>query len=253
MTPMTLLFLALAATVSGPARTGPEATVPPGPAPAAESIYFGRVFPLKGNAGKPTYVYERRVEKREAALVSTHITRDPSGAVILADSATHSPDYALQTYALLQNQLGHSGTIRVDKETIRFELFDGAKHRSRVEKRKGAVVVTGPTLVGHVFQQLDALRAGKSLEVRFAILDRLETIGFELRAAPAQPGQTRVRMRPSSFILAAVIDPIDFTFETASGKLVRLEGRVPPKVRAGDRWRDFDARVEYQFVAATYR
>ncbi len=253
MTPTTLMLLALAATDAGPAHTGLEVAVPPGSAPAGESIYFGSVFPLKGDATKPTYVYERRVELRDGALVSTHLTRDPSGGIILADSATHSADYTLQTYALHQNQFGQSGTVRVDPESIRFELFDGVKHRSRVEKRKGAVVVTGPTLVGHVFQHLDAFRAGKSLEVRFAILDRLETIGFALRAVPAQPGQTRVRMRPSSFILAAAIDPIDFTFDTATGKLVRLEGRVPPKVRAGDRWRDFDARVEYQFVATAYR
>ena len=50
-----------------------------------------------------------------------------------------------------------------------------------------------------------------------------------------------------------VVDPVHFTFETATGKLVRLEGRVPPKVRAGSRWQDFDARVEYRFVAASYR
>ena len=86
-----------------------------------------------------------------------------------------------------------------------------------------------------------------------AILDWLETIGFELQAVESPAGQTRVRMTPSSFVLAAVIDPVTFTFETASGKLLHLEGRVPPRVRQGDRLKDLDARVEYRYVAAGYR
>ena len=48
-------------------------------------------------------------------------------------------------------------------------------------------------------------------------------------------------------------DPITFTFETSTRKLLRLEGRVPPKLRVGDHWSAFDARVEYDFFAATYR
>jgi hypothetical protein len=50
-----------------------------------------------------------------------------------------------------------------------------------------------------------------------------------------------------------VVNPLFFTFETATAKLVRLEGRVPPKVRVGGAWRDFDARVEYRFVADAFR
>jgi hypothetical protein len=85
-----------------------------------------------------------------------------------------------------------------------------------------------------------------------AVLDRLETIGFELTVVPGQADQTRVRMTASSFLYRLFIDPIDFDFEASSGKLVRLEGRVPPKVWADNAWKDFDARVEYRFVAGSY-
>jgi hypothetical protein len=36
-------------------------------------------------------------------------------------------------------------------------------------------------------------------------------------------------------------------------KLVRIEGRVPPKRLVGGRFRAFDARVEYAFVSPPYR
>jgi hypothetical protein len=114
-------------------------------------------------------------------------------------------------------------------------------------------VVVGPTLVGYIYHRLEMLRAGQVLGVRFAVLERLETIGFELDVVAGNPGQTRVRMKPSSMWLAALIAPVYFTFDAATGHLVRLEGRVPSKVREGDHWADFDARVEYRFVAQSYR
>ncbi|MFO0742856.1 MAG: hypothetical protein U0270_43680 [Labilithrix sp.] len=81
-----------------------------------------------------------------------------------------------------------------------------------------------------------------------AVLDRLETIGFELDSVAASPGQTRIRMKPTSPFVRLVMDPIYFTFE--ADRLVRLEGRVPTKQENGD---DLDARVDYRYVASAYR
>jgi hypothetical protein len=41
--------------------------------------------------------------------------------------------------------------------------------------------------------------------------------------------------------------------DVAEVRLAVLEGRVPTKIRDGERWKDFDARVEYSFVAPSYR
>ena len=72
-------------------------------------------------------------------------------------------------------------------------------------------------------------------------------------AVDAAPGQTRIEMSPSSFLVGLAIDPIYFTFDTSTQRLLRLEGRVPTKIRDGHHWSDFDARVEYELVAAGYR
>ena len=69
----------------------------------------------------------------------------------------------------------------------------------------------------------------------------------------AREGQVRVQMKPESFFVSLAMEPIFFTFDRQSGDLVRIEGRVPPKVRSGDGWAAFDARVEYHFVAPHYR
>ena len=223
----------------------------PGITSRGQTVYLGSVFPLKADATHPTYVYERRVDGQGGERVSTHITRQPSGALALVESATESVDRGRVEYTLHRNQLGQSGTIRVEQGQVSFRLVDGSRVRSRTERQAGPVVV-GPTLIGHILGNIDRIRAGEVARVRLAVLDRLETIGFELQSVKSEPGQTRVRMKPTSLLLALVVDPIYFTFDTPTGKLVRLEGRVPPKIRAGDRWRDLDARVEYRFVADRY-
>ncbi len=247
-----LLLLAWPLGCGGAAVNAPEAPLPPDLASEGETIYFGSVFPLETPQEAPTYIYERRVGARDGRRVSTHITREPSGHVVLADSASHAEDYSLNEYTLLRNQLGQTGTVRVEGDQISFRLVDESGARTATETQSDPVVV-GPTLVGHIVEHLDALRAGEILHVRFAVLDRLETIGFDLQAVAAEPGQTRVRMTASSLMFSLFIDPVYFSFETATSKLTHLEGRVPSKVRDGDAWTDFDARVEYRFVAAAYR
>ena len=244
-------FLALAC---GAARVDTPAPplLAPGITNRGAPVYVGRVFPLHGNDETPTYVYERRVDESDGKLVSTHVTRDPAGAIQLAEVATHSPDYALSEYTLYSNQFGQKGSIRVENGEVTFRLDDGTAERTKIEHREEAIVV-GPTLVGYVVRHLDALERGETLNVRFAVLDRLETIGFNLQKAPASTGQTRVKMNASSFLVNLMVPTTYFTFDKATQKLVRLEGRVPPKVRDGNAWIDFDARVEYEFVASSYR
>ena len=251
--PLAGLLAAFLALGCGPALVArPTPSLGPSITGGGELVYVGRVFPLRGAAGAPTYVYERRVDTRDGGLVSTHVTRDPAGAIQIAESATHRADYTLARYTLHTDQLGQSGEILVDHGEVTFRITDGTHERTQVERVSGPVVV-GPTLVGTIVGRLDDLERGATVRVRLAVLERLETIGFDLRVIDHVQGETRVRMSASSFLVGLLVDPITFTFETSTRKLLRLEGRVPPKLRVGDHWSAFDARVEYDFFAAAYR
>ena len=206
--------------------------------------------PAVTDGGRAIYVYERRVEERDGALIATHVTRDPSGVVQLAETATSTLDYRLASYTLHANQLGHTGTVTVSGDEVAFRVSQDGRQQSRVEHQRTPVVV-GPTLVGYIVEHLDEL-AGRTLKVRFAVLDRLETIGFELSTVSSRDDRVRVKLEPSSFLVGLVVDPTYFTFDRATRKLIRIEGLVPTKIRRGNWWKDFDARVEYRFVADRY-
>ncbi len=233
-----------------------------------EQIYLGRVFGLgrKGDVVHaelaPTFIYERRVGAvllrgaaagaAGSALRATHITRDGAGRVVVADSALHTAGYDLIDYQLYGDQLGQSGSVQVRGERVTF-LLHGAEGDKTAEEKQSSAVLVGPTLVGFIVRRRARLAAGEAIPVRLAVLERLETLGFELRAVAAAPGQWRVEMAASSPLIGLAVAPIYFTFDVLSGKLLRMEGRVPPKVVQDNRWHDFDARVEYTYVAAAYR
>lgn len=223
--------------------------LPTGVETAGETIYFGKSFPLGKAASEPEFIYERRVGSRDGVSEATHLTRTKEGVIALADSATYTESYELIDYTLYFDQQGRSGSIEVDDERGVTLTYNG---KSKTEAAQGPVVV-GPTLVGFLFHRLDALRAGEKLVVRFAVLDRLETMPFEFTAESAPEGSTKIVMKAQSALVALAIAPVHFTFETATGKLVRIEGRVPPKLIRDGALYDFDARVEYEFSAPAYR
>jgi hypothetical protein len=233
-------------------------TLPDSVTTSGESIYFGHVFPLTEIAETATYVYERRVEREPGLQISTHITRDMAGHVVLAESATESESHALLGYTLHLNQLGQTGAVLLDEYGIVFRKQEGGEEVSATEERSASQrsvepVLVGPTLVGYLMRHLPELRSGSTLPVRLAVLDRLETIAFEVQTVePRDANETRVAMHPSNPLYALAIDPVYFTFESAHDRLVSLEGRVPPKVWADNHWADFDARVEYHYVAEGY-
>jgi len=222
------------------------------PLERGETVYFAEIFPRGTLARTPVFVDERLVEERAGVFVSTQITRDQSGATVIRESATHSGDYSLIEYTLYANQFGQAGTIHVQGDQVTYERLKGTDRETRAERVDGPVVV-GPTLVGYIVRHLDQLQAGEEIEVRLAVLDRLDTYGFKLKAVEAGPGQTRIRMKPSSFLIAMAVEPLYFTFETETRKPIRLEGRVSPEVRDEDGWHAVDARVEYRLLSDAYR
>lgn len=249
-----LLALApLGVVACGHAAAVPPLAVPERLSLEGESIYLGKVFPRDNAPPQPVFVYERRVASRGDGMVSSHVTRTPQGSVALAEEAIHDSRYALSRYELFTNQRGQHGSITMRGNDVHFHLVEGAREQNAVEHQPDLPVLVGPTLVGYVVQHLPALRSGHRLGVRLAVLDRLETLGFELESVPAPHGETHVQMRPSSLLVRLAVNPVLFTFETASSKLLRLEGPVPTKLPTAAGLEDFDARVEYRFVASSYR
>jgi len=83
----------------------------------------------------------------------------------------------------------------------------------------------------------------------------LETVGFtfikEAKGAPNRPNVAIIRMEPTSRIIAALVDPLFFTMETAPPhNILDCSGRTTPKVQVKGKWKDLDAFTVFDWNTA---
>ncbi|MEM7152541.1 MAG: hypothetical protein AAF799_06855 [Myxococcota bacterium] len=251
----TFCFLALASVFGG--CHGGSASSAPGAAdevqaPAAglgELIYRGEVVPQ----GHDTvdFVYERWVSHGDEEWTSAHLTRAAgSEALLVAQHAVHSPDYALRRFDEVHRQTGTVSSVLVHEDgRVDYETTRGGRVKRRTEAA-GVPVVVGPTLFGFVRRHWEALERGEAVPLRFAAADRARSYGFTLRRGEAGPGTTTIEMVADQALVRWSVGPMFMVFDTQQRTIVRYVGRVPPRL---DERRAIGARVDYEQVATVYR
>ncbi len=84
---------------------------------------------------------------------------------------------------------------------------------------------------------------------RLAVVDRLETVGFEFfkEKDTELDGKKAVvvKMKPSSFIIAAIVKPLHFYFTTDGATLLQIDGRTTVKKNVNGAYKDLDAITVY--------
>lgn len=216
-------------------------------------VYVGEVFALGGTERRrPLFTYERRVREAGPLRVSTHLTH-AADDLLISLAATHTPRYELVDFSQIDRQSGVSGSVRMlDAHHVAFERTRDGRVRSRVETVDAPVVV-GPTLFGWALVHWDVLLRGEPQRLRFAMVDAARTYGFRLALEHSTPSVTVLSLTATSALVRASVPPMRLVFDTATRKILRYEGRVPPMLPDPRGLRPLDAHVEYGFAAAEYR
>ena len=259
--PTRLLALAacLLTAATLPAQGGPTAftkldTLQAAPESAGTLVYRGDTFTQRTPAGAPLYRYERRVLATPKGLTASHITSDPAGRVIIAESALISPDYEIQRFEATNQQSGVTGSVQISKggRHLEYELNDNGKI-STASEDVSDLVVSGLSLFGFILKNWDQLVAGISLPVRMLVLKDKTTYGFDLKFEKLANGHASFTLTPSNFLIRMAIAPLRVVFDTNTKTAVRYEGRVPPMENVSGKLKDLDARVEYTSITPAYR
>lgn len=255
-----LTSLLLAASPAHAALDAPSAARLQGldanPAQAGELVYRGATFAQNASAGQPPlFRYERRVATTPTGLEAAHLTRDPAQKLVVAETAQFDARYALQRFAVQNQQLGYSGEVQVsaDGRQLKYTLNDNGTI-STTEEKIDAPALTGPSTFGFILAHWAELTAGKTVPVRFIVMKEKTSYGFDIRAEPvAANGHATFVLTPSNWLIRRFIAPLRVVFDANSKTAVRYEGRVPPMQFVAGKLVDLDARVDYTSVTPSYR
>ncbi len=156
----------------------------------------------------------------------------------------------IQTFRLEQKQTQEQGRMEVSGGRLLFSYTAGGKTSTDSESAAPDLVVA-PTVVPYLRARWEALLQGQTIKVRLAVLERKETVGFQFtkigEAAPGGKQVVVVQMKPSSFIIAALVKPIRMTFDKESGRLIEYSGRTVPMRQVDGKWEPLDVDVVYTY------
>ncbi len=187
------------------------------------------------------------------AQVSRKFT-DPAGTLVAEESVNYEKGQ-LKKLTLNHVQLQQSGFVEVTEESLNFSYTKDGKTKTSDEKRKGDLV-SSDQIYAYINGHWSDLMAEKTIDIRFPVLDRLETVGFKFfKVEDADRNGIKcivIKMKPSSFVIAALVDPILFYFHPTEmrpdgHKLLEVVGRTLPKKKDGNKWKDLDATLKFKY------
>lgn len=200
----------------------------------------------------PLYQWDRQ-EKAEGAATRVDVSfKDLQGSEVVREEALLESG-KVRRYAIFHKQLNENGFAEVKGTKLHFSYTKEGKTKTSDEDLPENFVVTA-NLVDFVRAHWAELLKGDTIPIRFGVLDRAETVGFKLFKIEEKRAEGRdrivIKMKPSSFIIAAIVDPILLTFDKEKRRLEEVLGRTLAKRKVGDRWKDLDSDTVYQFPDA---
>lgn len=150
----------------------------------------------------------------------------------------------------LQKQLDQVGLIEVKDGKVFFTKTADGKTSTKEEDLEQPFVTSG-NFQKFVKDNWSEIMKGETISFRYGVWDRQETVGFKIfKVSEEKNGDTTVvsvKMKPSSFIIAAIVKPILFKLPSDGARIVEMNGRVAPKIKDGSKWKDLDAEVVYSY------
>lgn len=223
---------------------------------------------LFGTSAAAETVVSKIYEKgrgRERALFTQEIQIETSGAREVHRSSIRTADADAQPvftdemrtengrlirYDAHHHQLAERWSAEVKDGTVHYrrEILSSGKTEADAEKIPDDFLI-GPMIVPYLVQNWRTLEKGETLSVRLGVLQRQETIGFKFfKAGEAVWGTkkaVKILMKPTSVLIAALVDPIEFHFTPEDRKLVYTVGRTQLRFLKNGEWRDLTAETVF--------
>lgn len=226
------------------------------PDTCGELVYEGKVYDADDEGATLEFTYERRVRTLEdQRTLSTHITHDTSGKVVITEAVTHNAGYQLTHFEALNDQTGTHGVAQYDERsnTLTLTLTEADGEVTQRTEHPDAPVVAGPSLFGFIIMRGEELDAGRPVSVRMIAMSRVETIGFTIRLAQRANGQALYTIAPSRALIRMVVPTFELVIDEQSHDIVRYMGFIPPMREASGKLKSFTGRVEYTPQNGRYR
>ncbi len=221
-----------------------------GAAPAMAQNFTATLYAQGGAHDKGLFTQTQTEQRTGDALAAIRrVYLGPDGQTVAVEEATFEAGQ-LKAFRLEQNQTHEQGSVEVSGGRLLFSYTAERKTGTDSEAASPDLIVP-PTLVPYLRARWDALLRGETLKARLAVLERKETVGFQFTKIGETTANGKalvlVQMKPSSFVIAALVKSIRMTFDKETKLLVDYSGRTVPKQRVDGKWEPLDVDIVYTY------
>jgi hypothetical protein len=154
------------------------------------------------------------------------------------------------SYELAFPLFGESGKIeRKDGKILMSYRTPKGEKTARLNWKPNYVI--GPTIPEYVRAHWDEIMAGKSVDVKMIVAERLEGFSFRLvKGADVKfNGQDRIKVlfKPSNRVVRMVVEPVELTFDRQTRRTLRIAGRSLVRKKIGDKWADLRGDMIFDY------
>lgn len=214
---------------------------------AQESTRTAELFDFSGN--KQFTYSAKKVDKPEGWEISTEYKNLKGDVVVKETSRGKGPIFI--SYSIERPQTKEKGTIEAKDDKVTFKYWDRFNEK---DERREKIEPNYPFIVGHMIPDLieknwDKILKKEEVDTKYAVWYRKESLAFrfKLKEETNKEGKNwvNVTMEPSSFVIRQLVDPLVFSFDKATKKLMQIRGRTIPKIEVDGKFKDFDAETRY--------
>lgn len=222
---------------------------------------LGSVFPIGG--GQLLFRSERRsFETNDAVYVISDFTY--TNGELAVRSCTVYRAGQLVSLEEEQLQLGEKGSVVIAPDSkhpnvrkLFFSYTTGhgwAAHTTTANEALQDDTLSNGMIGPFIASHWELLQQGKPVKFRLLVLSRKETVGFkfikEIESSHNGVPVVRLRMEPTSIIIARLVDPLLFEVEKAPPHhVLQYKGRTSLFLRSGNKWRELDGICVYDWTS----
>jgi hypothetical protein len=217
------------------------------------------IYEAKSNQTNILYKFRRTVIRSGPTVKVEREFTDPDGKVAVRDRIEYEGN-DLVSYEIEELQINARGTVRVKpasknqaKGKVAFTYITSTSSTTRTNHNIESLAqntlvgdMVGPFMAAH----WNELIKGRTVKCRYIVPSRAETVGFEFKKHAESNRQGKpvviIKMAPSSYLIAALVDPLFFTVEKdGDHRVLQYDGRTDPKLKVGGKWKDLDAVIVF--------
>ena len=199
------------------------------------------------------FTFRRTATKTGDTIRVLREFRNPDGSLAAQERVLYEHG-RLARFELDELQIGASGRAVVqplpgNERRIDFQYTTGSRREAKPKRKVetlGEEALTGDSVAVFLANHWEEINGGGVVTFRYLVVPRLETIGFKFSRESTGEFRgkkiVRIKMEPTSWLIAQALDPLMFTVESEPPhRVLQYWGRTTPKLRSGQSWRDLDA------------